>query len=128
MIMKMKLKGRISKDNGNRSLLPITRKVFGSIWYKNVYYVFSEVKMKVAQSCPTLCNLMDCSPPGSSVHGILQARILEWLASPSPGDLPNPGVEPRSSALRAEFLPLEPPGKPLYVLEEPTVLFLSNSF
>ena len=38
--------------------------------------------MKVAQSCPTLCNLMDCSPPGSSVHGILQARILEWVAFP----------------------------------------------
>ena len=34
----------------------------------------------VAQSCPTLCNPMDCSPPGSSVHGILQARILEWVA------------------------------------------------
>ena len=32
------------------------------------------------QSCPTLCNPMDCSPPGSSVHGILQARILEWVA------------------------------------------------
>ena len=35
------------------------------------------------QSCPTLCNLMDCSPPGSSVHGILQARILGWVAMPS---------------------------------------------
>ena len=34
----------------------------------------------VAQSCPTLCDTVDCSPPGSSVHGILQARILEWLA------------------------------------------------
>ena len=34
----------------------------------------------VAQSCPTLCNPVDCSPPGSSVHGILQARILEWVA------------------------------------------------
>ena len=34
----------------------------------------------VTQSCPTLCNPMDCSPPGSSVHGILQARILEWVA------------------------------------------------
>ena len=33
-----------------------------------------------AQSCPTLCDSMDCSPPGSSVHGILQARILEWVA------------------------------------------------
>ena len=37
---------------------------------------------------------MDCSLPGSSVHGILQARILEWVASPPPGDLPDPGIEP----------------------------------
>ena len=35
---------------------------------------------EVAQSCPTLCDTVDCSPPGSSVHGILQARILEWVA------------------------------------------------
>ena len=39
-------------------------------------------KVKVAQSCPALCNPMDCSPPGSSVHRILQARILEWVAVP----------------------------------------------
>ena len=39
-----------------------------------------KVKVLVAQSCPTLCHPMDCSPPGSSVHGILQARILEWVA------------------------------------------------
>ena len=39
----------------------------------------------VAKSCPTLCNPMDCSPPGSSVHGISQARVLEWVAMPSPG-------------------------------------------
>ena len=39
-----------------------------------------ESESEVAQSCPTLCNLVDCSPPGSSVHGILQARILEWVA------------------------------------------------
>ena len=38
--------------------------------------------VKVAQSCPTLCNPMDCSPPDSSVHGILQARIVEWVAVP----------------------------------------------
>ena len=42
----------------------------------------SEVKWsEVAQSCPTLCDLMDCSPPGSSIHGILQARVLEWGAT-----------------------------------------------
>ena len=38
---------------------------------------------KSLQSCPTLCNPLDCSPPGSSAHGILQARILEWVAMPS---------------------------------------------
>ena len=44
---------------------------------------YSLCMCSVAQSCPTLCDLMDCSPPGSSVHGILQARILEWVATPS---------------------------------------------
>ena len=39
------------------------------------------VKVLLTQSCPTLCDPMDCSPPGSLVHGILQARILEWVAS-----------------------------------------------
>ena len=47
-------------------------------------------------SCLTLCNPMDYSPLGSSVHGILQARILEWVPFPSPGDLPDPGIEPSS--------------------------------
>ena len=40
------------------------------------------MEVLVAQSCPTLCNAMDCSPPGSSVHGISQVRILEWVAIP----------------------------------------------
>ena len=42
---------------------------------------------------------MDCNPPGSSVHGISQTRILEWVATPSPGDLPDPGIEPGSPEL-----------------------------
>ena len=46
------------------------------------------------QSCPTLCDPMDCSPLGSSVHGILQTRVLKWVAMPSSGDLPSPGIEP----------------------------------
>ena len=48
---------------------------------------------------------MGCSLPGSSVHGILQARILEWvrLPFPSPGDIPNPGIEPKSPALAGGF-------------------------
>ena len=44
----------------------------------------------VTQSCSTLCDAMDCSPPGSSVYGISQARILKWVAFPSPGDFHNP--------------------------------------
>ena len=55
----------------------------------------------------TLCNSMDCSLPGSSVHGILEVRILEWVAVPSP-DLPNPGIEPRSPTLQADSLLSEP--------------------
>ena len=54
---------------------------------------------------------MNCSLPGSSVHGIFQAIVLEWIAISSPGDLPNPGIEPRSPALRADALTSEPPGK-----------------
>ena len=54
---------------------------------------------EVTQSCLTLCDPTDCSLPGSSVHGIFQARVLEWVAFPSPGNLPDPGVEPRSPTL-----------------------------
>ena len=53
-----------------------------------------------------LCDLIDCSPPGSSVHEILQARILEWVAMPFSRDLPNPEIEPlslMSPALAGEF-------------------------
>ena len=52
------------------------------------------MKVLVAQSCLTLCNHMDCSPPGSSVHGIVQARTLEWVALPSPEGPPDAGIEP----------------------------------
>ena len=87
---------------------------------------------------PCLCNLMDCSQPGSSVHGILQARILEvkckslscvWTSMRSPwnspsyntgvdslsllqGIFPTQGIKPRSSTLQADPLPAEPQGKP----------------
>ena len=57
---------------------------------------------------------MDCSLPGSSVHGIFQARILEWMVISSPGDLPYPGIKPMSlvsPALQAGYLPMALPGK-----------------
>ena len=64
--------------------------------------------MKAAQSCLTLCDPMDYT-----AHGILQARILEWVAFPfSGGIFPNPGIEPRSPAWQADSLPADPPGKP----------------
>ena len=56
---------------------------------------------------------MDCSPPGSSVHGIFQEEYWSGLLFPSPGDLPNPGIEPGSLALQADSLPSEPPGHPM---------------
>ena len=65
----------------------------------------------VTQSSLTLCNPVDCSLPGSSVHGILQARILEWVAMPSSRGS-STGIEPRSSTLQADSSQAEPPGKP----------------
>ena len=53
---------------------------------------------------------MDCSPPDSSVHGIFQARILEWVAISFSRDLPDPGIKLRSPTLQADSLPSEPPG------------------
>ena len=65
------------------------------------------MKVKVAQSCPTLCDPMDYT-----VYGILQARILEWVAVPFSRGSPNPEIEPRSPALQVDSLPAEPQGEP----------------
>ena len=65
---------------------------------------------KSLQSCPTLCNPMDCSPPGSPVHGILPGRGQEWVSMPSSRESPDPRTEPSSPALQADSLPTEPPG------------------
>ena len=54
------------------------------------------VRGKSFQWCPTLCNPMDCSLPGSSVHGILQREYWSGLSCTSPGDLSNPGIKPTS--------------------------------
>ena len=71
----------------------------------------TNMKVKGTESCSTLCDPMDCSPPNSSIHGILQARMLEQVTESSPGDLSDPGIEPRSRALQADALPTESPGK-----------------
>ena len=61
---------------------------------------------KVVSVVSTLCNTMDYSPPGSYVHGIFQARILEWVAISFSRDLPNPGMKPTYPALAGGLLPL----------------------
>ena len=59
--------------------------------------------MQIPQSCPTLCNPMDCSPPGFSVHGILQARILEWVAIPFSRGFSRPKNRPLVSCIADRF-------------------------
>ena len=66
-------------------------------------------KVKASQSYPSLRDPMDSIPPGSSVHGILQARMLEWVAIPSPQDLSDPRTEYGSPVLQADSLLSEPP-------------------
>ena len=80
----------------------------------------------VTQSCPTLCDLIDCCPPGSSVHGILQARIMEWVAISS-----SRGTQGSNLHLlcllqwEADSLPLAPPWKPLfYIIQTQNLLEL----
>ena len=70
-----------------------------------------KVKVLVDQSCPTLRDPMDCILPGSYVHGILQARTLEWVVIPLSKEILNPGIKPGSLALWADSLPSEPPRK-----------------
>ena len=75
--------------------LRLTFPVFDDLWYK-------------AHRMKSFCNSMDCSPPGSTVHGIFHAGILEWVAfsywSGLPGDLPDPGIELTSPGWQRESL------------------------
>ena len=63
-----------------------------------------------------LSHVQLCGPRDYTVHGILQARILEWVAFPFSRGSSNPGIKPRSPALRVDSLPAEPPGKPIKML------------
>ena len=83
--------------------------------YPGVYLALSpklllKCEVTVTQLCLTLCHTVDCSWLGSSVYGILQARILEWQPFPSPGDLPDSGIKLESPSLKTDSLPSEPPG------------------
>ena len=94
-----------------------------SSFFKNLFMSCCLVVM----SCLILHDLMDCSPPGSSVPRISQARILEWLAISNPGDLPNPGIKPTSPVLAGRLFTTEPPGKPPVTYPPHYYTFLSIS-
>ena len=91
--------------------------------------------MLVTQSCPPLCDPMDYSLPGSSVHGIFQEEYWSGLPFLSPRDLPDPGIELTSlvsPALAVGSLPLAPPGKPpfcfvLFFLEAPLLAAIQSN-
>ena len=78
------------------------------------FHLISWAVCLATQSCPTLCDPIDCSPPCSSVHGIFPGKntgvgchgLLQ-------GNLPNPGIKPRSPAFQADSFPAESPGKPM---------------
>ena len=71
----------------------------------------------VAQLCPTLCDPVDCSPPGSSVHGAFQARILEWVAISFSKGSSLPRDRTRTPTLQTDTLTSEPPGKPTWKVD-----------
>ena len=66
----------------------------------------------VAKLCLTLCDPIDCSPPGCSAHGISQATVLEWVVISFSREFPDPGIEPVSPALAGGFFTTQPPGYP----------------
>jgi len=83
-------------------------------------YILCVCVCLVTQSCSTLCDLMDCSLPVSSVPGILQARMLEQVTIPTPWDLPDPGIKLASlasPALAGSFFIIPPLGKPIYIVK-----------
>ena len=114
-------------------IIPISKYKLGVI-FKNFAVSVKDsshsmfVGAKSLQSCLTLCNPMDCSPPGSSVHGIPQQEYRSGLPCLPPGNLPKPGIKPSSLSLlhwQVGSLPLAPPGKPhgvpremLYLLQK----------
>ena len=87
-------------------------------WWGNEWIIARVGRWIHIQLCLTLCDPMDCRPPGFSAHGTLQARILEW--GPPPGALPDLRIEPVSfmSNLhwQAGSSPIAPPGKPRFTL------------
>ena len=127
------------------SLLDCTFSVHASIWCVYFFYLckwgrqniplcliylpLTDYCAQLLQSCPTPCDPMDCSQPGSSIHGIFLARVLEWVAMPFPrgssqsGDLPNPGIEPTSPLLQVYFFTFWAMGEAQMIINERNFYF-----
>ena len=87
------------------------------------------MKMKeVAQLCPALYAPMDCGYQAPLSMGFSRQEYQSGLPFPSPGDLPDPGIKPRSPVLQADTLPFEPPGKPKPFYMTPESIFLAPTF
>ena len=86
-------------------MLPQRHRPRKSAWFPFPMFLLHFLTNWHIQSCLTLCDPMDSSLPGSSIHEILQKRILEWIAIPFSGDLPNPGIKPMYPTLQADSLP-----------------------
>ena len=113
-------------SQSTRSELPESYSKFPLAILLYIWWCIFFNELLLAQSSPTLCNSMDYNPPGSSVHGILQARILEWVGISFSGNLPDPGIEPRSPTFQADSLSSAPPGKPLSYQQLCFQLFINN--
>ena len=95
-----------------------------------VTFIHTCMRAKLLQLCLTLCDPMDCSLPGSSVHGLSRQAYCSGLPCPSPGHISDPGIEPKSlmsASLAGSSLPLALPGKPIYLYIEIYVLVMSCS-
>ena len=94
----LKLSQMASRNRGSGFVLLETdlENVKGCVWER------MRVCTLGPSGCPTLCDPVDGSPPASSVHGILKARILGWVAMPFSRGLPDPGIKPRSPALQVD--------------------------
>ena len=100
-----------------RKTKALTRWTFVGKVMSLLFNKLSESESAIAQSCPTLCNPIDCSLQVSLSMGFPRLEYWSGLPFSSPGDLPNPGIESESPTLQADALPSEPPGKSISCLK-----------
>ena len=99
-------------QSGKKSVASL-KALFPNNYMSSISYSFGPLCL-VTQLCPTLCNPVDCSLSGSCPWEFSGQKCQSGLPCPPLGDLPNPGMEPRSPTLQMDSLPIEPPGKPFW--------------